>query len=136
MKGRNGVLRFAKTVMKRDNKDIEFTNESQIGKNTEKVKSDRKKPADKKRKKKKLLVVLIPIAILLILVISVALFINHKLGLINYNGEGLNYTLNTNESFTEDEVIDFGEIDDVTGNTYKDILKNWALTTDAPKICR
>lgn len=134
MKGRNGVLRFARTVMKRDNKDIEFTNESQISKNTEKVKSDRKKPADKKRKKKKLLAVLIPIAILLILVISVAFFINHKLGLINYNGEGLNYTLNTNESFTEDEVIDFGEIDDVTGNTYKDILKNWALTTDAPKI--
>ena len=118
--------------MKRDN-DIEFTNEPQKSTNTEKAKSVGKKPGDKKKKKKKLLAVLIPISILLILVIVVTLFINHKLGLINY-GDGLNYTLNTDQSFTEDETIDFGEIDDVTGNTYKDILKNWALTTDAKKL--
>lgn len=118
--------------MKRDN-DIEFTNEPQKSTNTEKAKSVGKKPSDKKKKKKKLLAVLIPISILLILVIVVTLFINHKLGLINY-GDGLNYTLNTDQSFTEDETIDFGEIDDVTGNTYKDILKNWALTTDAKKL--
>lgn len=118
--------------MKRDN-DIEFTNEPQKSINSEKAKSVGKKPGDKKKKKKKLLAVLIPISILLILVIVVTLFINHKLGLINY-GDGLNYTLNTDQSFTEDETIDFGEIDDVTGNTYKDILKNWALTTDAKKL--
>lgn len=131
MKGRNGVLRFARTVMKRD-KDIELTNEKL---NTKEVKSEKKekKPVDKKKKKKRLLAILIPISILLVIVIAVVLFINQKLSLINY-GTGLDYTLNTDQSFIEDEIIDFGEIDDVTGNTYKDILKNWALTTDAKKL--
>lgn len=131
MKGRNGVLRFARTVMKRD-KDIELTNEKL---NTKEVKSEKKeqKPVDKKKKKKRLLAILIPISILLVIVIAVVLFINQKLSLINY-GNGLDYTLNTDQSFIEDEIIDFGEIDDVTGNTYKDILKNWALTTDAKKL--
>lgn len=87
---------------------------------------------EKKKKNKKKFLLIIP-AFFVILVIVIAVFLNHKLGLINY-GTGLDYTLNTNQSFTEDEIVDFGEIDDVTGNTYKDILKNWALTTDAPKI--
>lgn len=117
--------------MKRD-KDIELTNEKL---NTKEVKSEKKeqKPVDKKKKKKRLLAILIPISILLVIVIAVVLFINQKLSLINY-GTGLDYTLNTDQSFIEDEIIDFGEIDDVTGNTYKDILKNWALTTDAKKL--
>lgn len=117
--------------MKRD-KDIELTNEKL---NTKEVKSEKKeqKPVDKKKKKKRLLAILIPISILLVIVIAVVLFINQKLSLINY-GNGLDYTLNTDQSFIEDEIIDFGEIDDVTGNTYKDILKNWALTTDAKKL--
>lgn len=88
------------------------------------------KKTGKKSKKKFLLI--IP-AFFVALGIIVTVFIHHKLSLIK-DGEGLYYTLNTNESFTEDETIDFGEIDDVTGNTFKDILKNWALTTDAPKI--
>lgn len=117
--------------MKRD-KDIELTNEKL---NTKEVKSEKneQKPVDKKKKKKRLLAILIPISILLVIVIAVVLFINQKLSLINY-GTGLDYTLNTDQSFIEDEIIDFGEIDDVTGNTYKDILKNWALTTDAKKL--
>lgn len=88
--------------------------------------------AGKKKKRKKLLLI-IP-AFFVVLGIIAAVFIHHKLKLIKYDENGLNYTLNTNESFTEDETVDFGEIDDVTGNTYKDILKNWALTADAPKL--
>ncbi len=95
-------------------------------------KSENNSDEGKKKKSKKKFLLIIP-AFFVILVIAVAVFLNHKLGLINY-GTGLDYTLNTNQSFTEDESVDFGEIDDVTGNTYKDILKNWALTDDAPKI--
>lgn len=88
---------------------------------------------DKKKKKSKKKFLLIIPAFLIILGIIAAVFIHHKLNLIKY-GEGLDYTLNTDQSFIEDESVDFGEIDDVTGSTFKEILKNWALTTDAPKI--
>lgn len=121
--------------MRRD-KDIELTNE-EINAGIEKTEKQKGKkaitPEEKKKKKKLLLAIFIPLSIILLLVIIAALFINHKLSLINY-GNGLEYTLNTDQSFVEDETINFGEIDDVTGNTYKDILKNWALTTDAPKM--
>ena len=121
--------------MRRD-KDIELTNE-EINAGIEKTEKQKGKkaitPEEKKKKKKLLLAIFIPLSIILSLVIIAALFINHKLSLINY-GNGLEYTLNTDQSFVEDETINFGEIDDVTGNTYKDILKNWALTTDAPKM--
>ncbi|MDE5994205.1 MAG: LCP family protein [Oscillospiraceae bacterium] len=101
--------------------------ESKIEESKEEIKAEK---TSKKNKKKFLLI--IP-AFFVVLGIIAAVFINHKLKLINY-GDGLDYTLNTDESFVEDETVDFGEIDDVTGNTYKDILKNWALTTDAPKL--
>lgn len=87
----------------------------------------------KKKKKKKKLLFLIPICIILLFAVVIAAVLNHKLGLIHY-GEGLSYTLNTDESFVDDETIDFGEIDDVTGSTYKEILKNWAMMSDAPKL--
>lgn len=87
---------------------------------------------NKKNKSKKRFLLIIP-AFFVTLGIIAAVFIHHKLSLIK-GGEGLDYTLNTDQSFIEDQTIDFGEIDDVTGNTYKDILKNWALTSDAPKI--
>lgn len=97
------------------------------------VNSENPKKNTTKSKKKKKLVIIIPLIAVLIIGIIVAAFIKHKLGLIDY-GDGLDYTINTNEPFSENETVDFGEIEDATGNTYKDILKNWALTTEAPKL--
>lgn len=99
-------------------------------KNPENAESSKNSEASKKKKKKFLLI--IP-AVFLSLLIIVAGFINHKLKLIHF-GTGLDYTINTNESPDEDENIDFGEIDDVTGSTYKEILKNWATAEDAQKL--
>ncbi len=113
-------------IMDKDQRE-ELELESKIEESKEEIKAEK---TSKKNKKKFLLI--IP-AFFVVLGIIAAVFINHKLKLINY-GDGLDYTLNTDESFVEDETVDFGEIDDVTGNTYKDILKNWALTTDAPKL--
>lgn len=118
--------------------EIEAENAEDIKTETAETKSEEKKPEnnnkkEEKKKSKKKYLLIIP-AFFIVLGIAAAVFVNHKLNLIKYGPGGLDYTLNTNESFTEDETIDFGEIDDVTGNTYKDILKNWALTTDAPKI--
>lgn len=97
------------------------------------VNSENPKKNTTKSKKKKKLVIIIPLIAVLIIGIIVAAFIKHKLGLIDY-GDGLDYTINTNEPFSENETVDFGEIGDATGNTFKDILKNWALTTEAPKL--
>lgn len=104
----------------------------EISENKEKSEIGSAEKAGKKKKNRKKLLLIIP-AFFVVFGIIVTVFIHHKLSLIK-DGEGLDYTLNTNESFTEDETIDFGEIDDVTGNTFKDILKNWALTADAPKL--
>lgn len=88
---------------------------------------------EKNKKINKKLLLIIP-AFLIVAVIIIAVYVHNKLNLMQLYGEGLDYTLNTDESFIDGEAIDFGEIDDVTGNSYKDILKNWALTTDAPKM--
>lgn len=117
----------------REDLELEKEAESEAEPKTEnEEKTENSSDGGKKKKSKKKFLLIIP-AFFVILVIAVTVFLNHKLGLINY-GTGLDYTLNTNQSFTEDESVNFGEIDDVTGNTYKDILKNWALTDDAPKI--
>lgn len=115
---------------RREDLDLESSSESSAGHSEKKGK---KKADGKKKKKKKLLIILIPIIILLLIGIVVAVYVNQKLSLINY-GDGLDYTLNTDETFGEEETVDFGEIDDVTGNSYKEIIKNWALNSDAPKL--
>lgn len=84
----------------------------------------------KKINKKHLLI--IP-AVFLVLLISIAVFINNKFKSVSY-GNGLDYTLDTDQSFIDDEAVDFGEIDNATGKDFKEILKNWVLTADAPKI--
>lgn len=90
---------------------------------------------EKKRKKKKLLL-LIPLILILLIVLIVVIFVGHKLNLIN-SGQGLDYTMpNSADSFyeKEEDKVDFGEIDDVTGKNYQEILKNWALNSSAPKM--
>lgn len=87
-------------------------------------------PEKKKKKRKLLLLILL---LFLIVLIPVMIFINHKLGLINYDNDK-DYTLNTNQSFIDDENVDLGEIGDVTGSTYQEIIKNWALNSDSSKM--
>lgn len=111
----------------------DFSDEDEQLENEEDVESGESTSLNKKKKSKKKLLLIIP-ALLIVSVIIIAVYVNNKLNRIQLPGEGLDYTLNTDESFIDDETIDFGEIDDVTGNSYKDILKNWALTTDAPKM--
>ena len=78
------------------------------------------------KKKKKLLMILIPIlAIFLALVITVVVFVSHKFSLINFD-ENENTTIDPNQEFVDEENIDFGEMDDVAGNDFREILKNWA----------
>ena len=78
------------------------------------------------KKKKKLVMILLPIiAIFLALVITVVAFVSHKFSLINFD-ENENTTIDPNQEFVDEENIDFGEMDDVAGNDFKEILKNWA----------
>ncbi len=81
-----------------------------------------------KKKKKRILIFLIPFfAIILAVIAVVAGFIYQKLQLIDYD-EPEKTTIDTEKEFieSEDDVIDFSEIDDVSGNDFKEILKNWA----------
>ncbi len=86
------------------------------------------KPKKEKKKKKVALIVLLSIlAVFLSLAIAVYAFINHKLSLVNYD-EPESTTIDPTQEFYEDEEdsFDFSEIDDATGNDFKEILKNWA----------
>lgn len=90
---------------------------------------------EKEKKKKKLLVVLLPIiAVFLALVIAVVGFVSHKFSLIDFD-ENESTTIDPNQEFveSEDETLDFAEMDDATGNDFKEILKNWA-TNDGEKM--
>ena len=78
------------------------------------------------KKKKKLVMILLPIiAVFLAIVIAVVVFVSHKFSLINFE-EPENTTINPNQEFVDEENIDFGDIGDVAGNDFKEILKNWA----------
>ena len=89
-------------------------------------------PKDKK-KKKKLLVILLPIlAVFLALVIAVVAFVGHKFSLIDFD-DNESTTINPTQEFIDDDNIDFAEMDDATGNDFREILKNWA-TNDGEKM--
>ncbi len=83
----------------------------------------------KKKKKKKFLIIFLPIFIILLAVsVGVAGFVNHKFSLIEFDPEETT-TINPTQEFVEveDDIIDFSEIDDATGKSFKEILKNWAI---------
>lgn len=85
-------------------------------------------PKEEKKKKKKLLVILLPIlAVFLALVIAVVAFVGHKFSLIDFD-DSESTTINPTQEFVDsaEENIDFAEMDDATGNDFKEILKNWA----------
>lgn len=77
-------------------------------------------------KKKKSLVIILCILLAFFLVMGgfAVWFVNDKLNRIDYETEQT--TINPTQEFVDDETIDFAEMDDATGNTYKEILKNWA----------
>ncbi len=92
-------------------------------------------PEKDKKKKKKLLIVLLPIiSVFLVIAITVVAFVGHKFSLIDFDTDE-STTIAPNQEFVEDEdeKIDFAEMDDATGNDFKEILKNWA-TNEGDKL--
>lgn len=81
----------------------------------------------KKRKKKALLIILPIISLILVVVLVVGGFVIQKLGLIDIDEEE-STTISPTQEFVEaeDETLDFAEMDDATGNDFREILKNWA----------
>ncbi len=84
-------------------------------------------PKNKKKKKVVLIVLLSILGVILALAIAVAAFIGHKFSLINFDSSETT-TIDPTQEFVDDEedMIDFSEMDDATGNDFREILKNWA----------
>ncbi len=83
---------------------------------------------EKKKKKKKALLIILPIvALILVIVLVAGGFLIQKLGLINID-KNETTTIDPTQEFSEheDETLDFAEMDDATGNDFREILKNWA----------
>ncbi len=98
----------------------ELTEMTEIGEMTPEEKK-------KKRKKKALLILLPIISLILVIVLVVGGFVIHKFSLIDIDDEE-STTINPTQEFVEaeDETLDFAEMDDATGNDFREILKNWA----------
>ena len=82
----------------------------------------------KKKRKKKALMILLPIlSLFLVVVLVVGGFLLHKLSLVEID-KNESTTIDANQEFIDDEeeTLDFAEMDDATGNDFKEILKNWA----------
>ena len=81
----------------------------------------------KKRKKKALIIILPIISLILVVVLVVGGFLLHKLSLVEIVDDE-STTIDANQEFVDDEeeTLDFAEMDDVTGNDFREILKNWA----------
>lgn len=90
-----------------------------------KVTEEAEMPKDKKKKKKVLAILLPILAIFLALVIAVVAFVAHKFSLIDFD-DNESTTINPTQEFVDDDIIDFAEMDDATGNDFREILKNWA----------
>lgn len=82
----------------------------------------------KKRKKKALLIILPILSLILVAVLVVGGFLIHKLGLIEID-DNEPTTIDPTQDFVEaeDETLDFAEMDDATGNDFREILKNWSI---------
>ena len=105
-------------------------NEKKINETAETPEKKEKKPMTKK-KKTLLIILCILLAFFLFVAGFAAWYINDKLNKIGYDTEQT--TLDPNKEFVDDETVNFAEMDDATGNTYKEILKNWA-TNEGEKM--
>lgn len=85
----------------------------------------------KKRKKLKAALIAV-ISVVLVIAVALGAFVIHKFSLIEFDTDE-STTIDPNQEFVEnqDEIVDFGEIDDATGSDYKSILKNWATNGGA-----
>lgn len=102
--------------------------------NEKKVTEATEVPKDKKKKKKALIILLPIVAVFLAVVIAVVAFVAHKFSLISFDDEE-STTINPTQEFVENEedTLDFAEMDDATGNDFREILKNWA-TNEGKKM--
>ncbi len=93
----------------------------------EKTPEEIKKEKRRKRRKGFFIFFVVFMSVVLVAVGSVAAFVFSKLGKINYDTPEQT-TIDATQEFIEkeDETIDFDEIDDATGNSFREILKNWA----------
>ncbi len=90
---------------------------------TEETIKKEKKPMSKK--KKTLVIILCILLAFFLFVAGFAVwYVNDKLNRIDYDTEQT--TIAPNQEFVDDEMLDFGEMDDATGNSFREILKNWA----------
>lgn len=90
---------------------------------TENTVKKEKKPMSKK--KKTLVIILCILLAFFLFVGGFAIwYVNDKLNRIDYDTEQT--TIAPNQEFVDDEKIEFAEMDDVTGNSFREILKNWA----------
>ncbi len=91
---------------------------------TEETAKKEKKPMSKK--KKTLVIILCILLAFFLFVGGFAIwYVNDKLNKIDYDTEQT--TIAPNQEFVDDEMIDFAEMDDATGNSFREILKNWAI---------
>lgn len=90
---------------------------------TENTSKKEKKPMSKK--KKTLVIILCILLAFFLFVGGFAIwYVNDKLNKINYDTEQT--TIAPNQEFIDDETLDFAEMDDATGSSFREILKNWA----------
>ena len=99
--------------------------------NEKKVSAEMTENTDKKEKKpmskkKKTLVIILCILLAFFLFVGgfAIWYVNDKLNRIDYDTEQT--TIAPNQEFVDDEMIDFAEMDDATGSSFREILKNWA----------
>ncbi len=96
---------------------------------TEKALTPQEIKKEKRRKRRKgfFIFFVVFMSVILLLVGTVAAFVFSKLGKINYETPEQT-TIDTNQDFVEedDDIIEFEGIDDATGNSFREILKNWA----------
>ncbi len=94
----------------------------------EKTPEEIKKEKRKKRRKGFFIFFVVFMSVVLVMVGAVAAFVFSKLGKISYDTPEPT-TIDATQEFIEkeDETIDFDEIDDATGNSFREILKNWAI---------
>lgn len=93
---------------------------AEVTENTEK-----KEKKSMSKKKKTLIIILCVLLAFLLFAGGFAIwFVNDKLNRIDYDTEQT--TIAPNQEFVDDEMIDFAEMDDATGNNFREILKNWA----------
>ncbi|MBR5246165.1 MAG: LCP family protein [Clostridia bacterium] len=112
------------------NKNQENMDESVVEfKETEKTLTPEELKKEKRRKRRKGIFIFFVVfmSVILISLGTVAAFVFSKLGKINYETPEQT-TVDTKQEFVEKEedIVEFEGIDDATGSSFREILKNWA----------